>query len=390
MEGNLKIISYNCNSFNSKLLILETLLGKCDLLCLQETLIGEDNSFNYNKIDPKFISTYVPATRREDISVGGASGGLALFWRKSLKINFYPIEFSDRILGLKLVFNSVSYILLNVYCFCDYGDMESLMNYKNMMAELSNICSTEAFDEIIILGDLNADPSKGRFFRELKSFIDDHTLYLNDVNSLPATSYSYVSSTSVCSSSWIDHVAVSRPELTTNHNILYGYAVYDHMPIIFDLKIPFCPRLEDNPIKFPFCTHENIAWDKVTDYMKIEYREDLDNMSLELWDEVLSCNIPDCNNNDHICSLDFLYNSVSDIISLASEHFPVYKNHMCHRVIGWNSYCKDQYAITRKKFIAWHCQGCPRQGDIFEEMKNSRSEFKKAMNYCRKNEGEKI
>ena len=54
------------------------------------------------------------------------------------------------------------------------------------------------------------------------------------------------------------------------------------MPIIVDLKIPFCPRLEDNPIKFPFCTHENIAWDKVTDYMKTEYREDLDDMSLEL------------------------------------------------------------------------------------------------------------
>ena len=50
MNSNLRVITYNCQSFNSKKVILESLLNSCDLFCLQETFINDENSFNFEKI----------------------------------------------------------------------------------------------------------------------------------------------------------------------------------------------------------------------------------------------------------------------------------------------------------------------------------------------------
>ena len=55
------------------------------------------------------------------------------------------------------------YLLLNVYSFCNYGNFKCLLNYKAHLAELADICNNENFHETIIIGDLNADPSKRRF-----------------------------------------------------------------------------------------------------------------------------------------------------------------------------------------------------------------------------------
>ena len=78
-------------------------------------------------------------------------------------MEFSPISISDRMMGLKIKFNELTYFLINIYCFCDYGNADSLLNFKSQMAELSNFCESEEFDDLVIAGDLNADPTKGRF-----------------------------------------------------------------------------------------------------------------------------------------------------------------------------------------------------------------------------------
>ena len=44
MAENLKIISYNCRSLSVNMEIVKKLLKNCDILCLQETLVDENNS----------------------------------------------------------------------------------------------------------------------------------------------------------------------------------------------------------------------------------------------------------------------------------------------------------------------------------------------------------
>ena len=58
------------------------------------------------------------------------------------------------------------------------------------MADLFNVCNDENFDEVVLVGDLNADPNKGRFYRELSDFSQISSLFISDVASLPADSYS--------------------------------------------------------------------------------------------------------------------------------------------------------------------------------------------------------
>ena len=122
----MRLMSYNCHSFNSNLNIICSLLSSCDILCLQETLICDENSHLYDNLDYNFISSYAPATRKNDVTSGRSSGGLAIFWRKSKDFECFPVIFSDRIMGVKISFGNITYLVLNIYCICDYGNSESL------------------------------------------------------------------------------------------------------------------------------------------------------------------------------------------------------------------------------------------------------------------------
>ena len=78
MDSKLRIISYNCQSFNRKIHIIKDLLNTCDLLFLQETLITDDKFDSFNNIDDNFVSVSIPAIRKNGITSGRASGRFAI------------------------------------------------------------------------------------------------------------------------------------------------------------------------------------------------------------------------------------------------------------------------------------------------------------------------
>ena len=79
-------------------------------------------------------------------------------------------------------------------------------------------------DDILIIGDFNADPFKGRFFNIFESQMVDHSLSFCDVIQLPASSFTYISQNSSATTSWLDHIARSNPQLVSQIKILYGDA----------------------------------------------------------------------------------------------------------------------------------------------------------------------
>ena len=271
-----------------------------------------------------------------------------------------------------------------IFC-CDYGNSDSLIEFQSILADLSDTICSEVYDDIIIVGDFNADPFKGRFYPRLKSMLDDLNLKTNDVISLPATSYTYISPNSVSGTSWLDHVVVSRGDLTVNHKILYGMVFYDHLPLYFEMNLPI-PVCFAEGLHFSRSPQLNISWDKVSESMKKDYCLSLDKLSLAIWDDVLICNKSLCKNNAHKKSLNFLFETILEIISISSENFPVYHNNKSRRVVGWNLHCRNLYKTARLDFLSWHENGRPRIGVRFEKMKLSRSDFRNALNYCRKNE----
>ena len=384
MSSKLRIISYNCQSFNRKIPIIKDLLNTCDLLLLQETLISDDKFDGFNNIDDNFVSVSIPAIRKNDITSGRASGGLAIFWRKTESISYHPIYIPDRIIGLKIVIQNVTYLILNVYFFCDYGDFDSILNYKSMLAELSSVLDDEIFDEVLIVGDMNADPSKGRFFRELEPFMQLHSLFMPDIHQLPQSSYTYISSNEQCSTSWIDHIISSKNDFTSNHKIFYGSAVYDHIPIYFEAMLPATIQYSD---EIPPNPKISVAWDKISFAERKTYMEVLDQIALNIWNDVLSCNVTGCSDSSHSLQLEQLYELLIDAVFSASEILPQYaKNSKQYSVVGWNMYCKNKYNLAKRKFLEWHNSGRIRFGELFENMKSSRKEFKSALKFSRKNQ----
>ena len=385
---NLKIISFNCQSLRSNFEIISDLTKNCDVLCLQETLIDDNNHHFLDQIDENFMCAYVPSVRKADCFVGRSSGGLAVLWRRGLNLKFSAVKYGKRILGLKIFPNNGDspILVLNVYMPCDYGNENSYLEYKSCLADIVNILNSDIYNDVCIVGDLNADPNKGRYFTHLSDFMDDNNLFLSDINSLPSDSYTYVSSNHACTCSWLDHVCVSNPNLVSDHDIFYGSTVFDHIPIFFNLRLSQFDvhinyeNIPKNEIQF------NFKWDSITDEQKMLYSDKLDELSLELSYDVLRCRNTSCNNTLHKSQLDRMYGEIIDTIILASENLPRFKGRHNKSVVGWNAYCKGLYRIARDKYLLWHNIGKPRVGTEFEEMKISRTAFKNALNFCRNNE----
>ena len=87
---------------------------------------------------------------------------------------------------------------------------------------------TDEYDELIISGDFNSDSNQGRFFKELKYFIDAFELDSPDMDTLPYEFYAYISRYINCTISWLDELLTSTNNIVTNLYSFSGDAIEDH------------------------------------------------------------------------------------------------------------------------------------------------------------------
>ena len=382
---DLKIITYNCQSYNSNSGIIKNLLSVCDILCIQESLISNSNSYLLNSIDDDFDFVLNDAVRDLDQFSGRSSGGLITFWKKSIDMRCVPVVINNRCLGLKLINDDISYLLLNVYFNCDYGNLESLLKYRENLAEISEFLSEYDFDELLLIGDMNADPNKGRFFQDLSNFANVFDLNMYDVECLPIDSFTFLSRNQACTTSWLDHILCSNDSIVSDCQILYSQAIIDHMPLKFSLKIPnLSSHLE-------YITNRRTGQDVIHyDWNSGINREifmyKLDILSSEFHCDLFSCS-GNCHDPVHRVELDRMYTDINNIIISASKHMRKdYSGQKFKKIVGWNDYVQDLHNVARANFLNWIDSGRPRFGLIFEDMKGSRRDFKKALDFCKRNE----
>ena len=294
---DLKVISYNCQSVRSNFEIISKLLRDCDILFLQETFLTDVNKDILDTINIDFSSAQTPAIRKIDQFFGRSSGGLAILWKKSCEAKIFPIYCNDRIMAIKLVMGESSYLLINIYLNCDYGNNESLIEYKNNVAQLANFINTEVYDDIVIAGDFNCDPVKSRFFKELKSFCAIFDLRVSSLDNLPVDSFTFISRNQICGTSWLDHILTSNLALVKDLSILYDYTFEDHIPVKFSFNLPNFDSSRDNFEIYSTSAHKNILWNKVTDLQLNEYTENLECLSMNFIYNSVICNEVHCNNN---------------------------------------------------------------------------------------------
>ena len=389
MPDNLRVISYNCQSFSCKTQFITSLLSDCDILLLQETILTEIDSYKIDQLsNDDFLSACVPAVRNIQSFQGRSSGGLAIYWRKYNNIIVTPIFVTNRIMGIEMQFEDIKYVILNVYCNCDYRTIDSLIEYKSIMSDLSNFCSNESYDEILIMGDFNCDPNKGRFFKEFDYFSRQHSLYMSDIEKLPPETYTYISQNSSAVTSWLDHILSSKADIVNNVHVMYGFSFDDHIPVSMGVVIPVAnldPVTNNNTSNRVY--YESILWDKLSGIDIGVFSEKLETIAIDIWDECLSCKVVNCKNIIHMHCLDKLYDCLIECLLLSSSHLSTNNPNRKNRIIvGWNEHCKDLYSVSRNNFLAWHISGRVRSGTLFQSMLSSRSAFKNALKYVRKNE----
>ena len=322
----------------------------------------------------------------EPYSVGRPIRGLAILWSNCLGAHALPILFTDRIMGLKLTFSNREILLLNVYLPCDYRNIESLVSYRTVLAELSHILDSSSVDEVYLIGDMNCDPLKGRFYNEFLDFVNFYNLSIADLI-LPIDSFTYLSAGNYCVTSWLDHIVTASPSNVHNINILYETTIYDHFPIEFEIDLPFTvlpiviESLNDCNIK-----NEFIKWNKISDIEIELYKCNLDTLLSDYTNESLMCTNQFCNSISHKEELDRTYEFIIDCINVSCSHMKSDTTFKPKQVVGWNSYCKNLHCIAREKFIDWKTNGKMRSGTLYDYMRQSRYNFKNALNFCRQNE----
>ena len=385
MDTKLRIITYNCQSFRSNKSVVKKLLEQSDILLIQETLLTDCNANELETVtDDRFIVEHRAAEHNGSFLTGRPSGGLAIYWKAIDNFTCKPVMYTSRIMGLVLENPTYRMVIFNVYLNCDYRTLDSLHDYQTSIGNIANFIREESFDDIVLAGDFNCDPSKGRFFREFSKMLSEHSLVKADIDNLPRTSYTFVSPNAIASTSWLDHVVCSNEHLASNFKILYGTTLVDHIPLYFELNLPNTPMFHASELNMD--EYPDINWDITTDFQLELYNEIMEDLAVELWAEALSCDELECNTELHKTQLNYLYNALIDCIHFASEHLPKVKKRNKKRVVGWNKYCSNLYADARIKFLRWHGNGRIRSGHEFEDMKRSRSSFKNALKFCKNNE----
>jgi len=288
------------------------------------------------------------------------------------------------------MFQFETILLVNVYMPCDYGNVNSFIDYKSNLVDLESALASNSFDKLIIVGDFNCDPYKGRFYREFTKLADNLSLCVRDVENLPPDSYTYVSRNTVCSTSWLDHILTSANCQPFNIVISYGFTFDDHIPISFELESKvsldyYLPSSDTEGNK----NFLGINWDKVSFNNIRDYSVLLDDLGGNCVNSALSCDVSYCTNANHLIEIEQAFDYAKNILLFSSnECLPGYSHGRgAQKVVpGWNDHCKHAHEEARLAFLNWHRGGRIRDGHLFINMKKSRASFRRLLKYCKLNE----
>ena len=92
----------------------------------------------------------------------------------------------------------------------------------------------------------------------------------------------------------------------------------------------------------------------------------------------------------HIHSIASLYSDIVNCLHCAASG--VIPTTRCngvsdeHNTPGWNEYVRDAHSEARDAFKLWVRSSKPRQGDVFQSMKQSRARFKFKLRQCKRDE----
>ena len=383
----LRCVTYNCNSIRNNSEIVKHLLSSSDIVFLQEIMLNKSDLPLLNDFHKEFMHIAdVKDRESEGISEGRPSKGVAIFWKKHLSSLITPVMINDYMIGIILKSGDSKILLLNAYMPCDKQTVDSLDAYRNAIAIMESVVKEHNINNVVIAGDFNADPNKGRFWSELSSF--RRSFSMSHMNStLPNNCFTYLCPAKN-TTSWLDHIFCTKSvsKYVTNAHVDYSMAIFDHFPLVFNLALPVERQfvISNDNFKESF-----VDWNKIRELERKNIREKIEEIIVRkgiMHNEVFACTDVNCINCNHIETIVNLFCELKNIYTLSTEEYRFNKSKTFKIIPGWNDEVKDIHAVARQKFLIWRDNGRPLTGPLLEDMKSARSLFRQALRNCKDNE----
>ena len=386
----IKCASYNCNSIRNNSENVKKLLNKNDIVFLQELMLSRSDLCILNDFDSRFeYAAFVKDRESEGINEGRPSKGVAIYWRKHLSSNINPLIIDDSLIGITLDSlddSNNKTLFLNVYLPCDSQNPDSFDHYRNALARLEIIIKEHSFNNLVLIGDFNADPFKGRFWKELLAFKKSLSLNFLDER-LPCDTFTYLCPAKD-STSWLDHIFATGLAVEEISNIYVDYtaSVYDHFPLHFEFKFRSDLKFYAGEGKL---IDNMVFWNRMNNEDKNRIKDFIDSMIKEyalLDHDLFFCTKVNCKNETHLKYIEDIFKNIISILLLSTSDFCVASVNNFKVIPGWNEFVKELYADARDRFLEWKTAGKPLNGIYRDRMHDSRTHFKNALDYCKQNE----
>ena len=383
---DITVTSWNCYGLKNKKDSVSKICSNSHIMALQETLLWPHDLHISDTIHSDYNSYSTSAMEvTNNIVKGRPHGGLSFLWHKSIDKHVKILSYNcDRILGLKLMMNNVSTLLINVYLPCD--NPNNFDQFCLLLGQIQSIIHDSDADHFCVLGDFNAHPSKP-FFTELLEFCLNNSLTISDKMLLPPSSYTYIHHGS-SSTSWLDHCLTSQllHRNITTCMVHYNAGIFDdHLPLSITLKLP-SPPLTPPPPRKPKGINWRFDNTQKSSAYTAESHTQLNRIHIPL--NMLYCNNPTCRNIHHLRAMNALYEDIISALKCSGNKiFGRIKNNS-HNVPGWNEYVSDLHRRAREAFLLWRNHSSPREGNIAQLMRSTRAQFKFALRECRANEAQ--
>ena len=217
---------------------MKEILLNCDILLCQEIILLEEDCYLLSHISEDFCVKYIPSKQSQSPDGDGRPvGGLAIFFRKKLRLTVSSLIESPNYCLYKIEQGRMTFHLVNVYMPCHQRNLSSDIEFQNLLGEFHTILESLEDDKIVFAGDFNANSANNsRPWNSLVDFAHENYLVFRDLG-LPSDSFTYLSP-SHHTTSWIDHVLTSNSVSVKNIKVLYSFSLFDHFPISFDVQLP--------------------------------------------------------------------------------------------------------------------------------------------------------
>ena len=300
----LSFISYNSTGFDSVKAnwirdLIETF--NCDCIQIQEHFKSTKTIDTYFKKQfPTCDSYVIPAHREPYQDSGRAKGGLTQLVSKSLNIKKEKIGTSCWRLQCQILhINSYKLLWLNCYFPTD----PQILNYDesdllSVLTEIEFILDTLAFDDCIIGGDLNYDPSRfSGFSNTVRNFME--RLGLFSVWEKFNVDFTHVH-TDGTSTSVLDHFLVNERLLSIIEDagpLHLGDNLSRHSPIMMKIRLP---NLSTKQVDSKSPKLRRPAWYKASENEINKYTNEIETQLSSLTiPGSLDCKNVDCKNPLH-------------------------------------------------------------------------------------------